>query len=60
MRVRLCLSLGYSKTIENHRHALALFVAHYNFCRIHSAHGKERKTPAQAAKLTNHVWIVEE
>jgi len=50
------LSLGYSKTIANHRHALALFAAHYNFCRIHSAHGKDKKTPAQAANLTDHAW----
>lgn len=54
------LTLGYSKTIENHRAALALFVAHYNFCRIHSAHGKDKKTPAQAAGLTDRVWTVEE
>jgi hypothetical protein len=57
------LSLGYSKTIESHRHALALFVAHYNFCRIHSAHnkpGEEMKTPAQAAKLADRPWTIEE
>jgi hypothetical protein len=27
---------------------------------IHSAHGKERKTPAQATNLTDHAWTVEE
>jgi IS1 family transposase len=51
------LTIGYSKTIENHRHALALFVAHYNFCRKHSAHGT---TPAQAAQLTDHPWTIEQ
>src|SRR2546427_10059398 len=51
------LTLGYSKKIENHRHAVAIYVAHFNFCRKHSAHGQ---TPAQAAGLTDHVWTVAE
>lgn len=51
------LSLGYSKTIENLRHATALFIAHFNFCRVHSAHGK---TPAMAAGLTHHTWTIKE
>ena len=50
-------TLGYSKKLENHRHAVALFIAHFNFCRIHSAHGR---TPAQAANLTDHQWTIEE
>jgi len=50
-------TLGYSKKLENLRHAVALFVAHFNFCRVHSAHGR---TPAQAANLTNHAWTIEE
>jgi len=48
--------LGYSKTVTNLRHAVALFIAHFNYCRVHSAHGK---TPAQAAMLTKDVWTVE-
>jgi hypothetical protein len=32
-------------------------VAHFNFCRKHSAHGM---TPAMAAGLTDHVWTVQE
>jgi hypothetical protein len=51
------LTLGYSKKLSNLRHAVALFVAHYNFCRVHSAHGR---TPAQVAGLTDHVWKVPE
>ena len=51
------LTLGYSKKLENLRHAVALFVWHFDFCRVHSAH---KQTPAQAAKLTNHVWKIEE
>jgi IS1 family transposase len=50
-------TLGYSKKLENMRHAMAIFVAHFNFCRIHSAHGR---TPAQAASLTDHQWTIEE
>lgn len=39
-------TLGYSKTLENHKHAVALFIWHFNFVRVHSAHGF---TPAFAA-----------
>lgn len=52
-------TLGYSKKLDNLRHANAIFVAHFNFCRVHSAHGKARKTPAMAAGLTDHVWMIE-
>jgi transposase-like protein/IS1 family transposase len=57
------LTLGYSKKIMNLRFAVALFVTHYNFCRIHSALKKKSlkgKTPAMAAKLTDHQWTIEE
>jgi len=50
-------TLGFSKKLENHKLAVALFVAHFNFCRVHSAHGQ---TPAQAAGLTEKVWTIEE
>jgi transposase-like protein/IS1 family transposase len=50
------LTLGYSKKLENLRHAMAMFVAHFNFCRVHSAHGQ---TPAQRAGLTDHAWTIE-
>jgi IS1 family transposase/transposase-like protein len=32
-------TLGYSKKLENLKHAVALFVWHFNFVRKHSAHG---------------------
>jgi hypothetical protein len=51
------LTLGYSKTIENLRHSIALFIAHFNFCRVHST---LKQTPAMASKLTDHVWTIEE
>jgi len=50
-------TIGYSKKLENLRHAVAMFIAHFNYCRKHSAHGK---TPAQAAGLTDHAWTIEE
>jgi transposase-like protein/IS1 family transposase len=49
-------TLGYSKTLTNLRYAVALFVAHFNYCRVHSAH---KQTPAQSARLTTDVWTVE-
>jgi IS1 family transposase len=50
-------TIGYSKKLDNLRHAVALFVCHFNFCRKHSAHNK---TPAAAANLTDKAWTIEE
>jgi hypothetical protein len=50
-------TLRYSKKLANLKHAVALLVAHFNFCRVHSAH---HMTPAMAAGLTDDVWTVEE
>jgi hypothetical protein len=43
-------TLGYSKTLRNHKLAVALQVAHFNFCRPHSALKIEatETTPATA------------
>ena len=38
-------------------HAVALFVFHYNFCRVHKT---LRVTPAMEAGLTDHVWELDE
>lgn len=51
------LTLGYSKKLENLKHSIALLIAHFNFCRVHSAHGQ---TPAMAAGLADHVRTIEE
>jgi IS1 family transposase len=51
-------TLGYSKTVPNLCRAVALFVAHFNFCRVHSS--LSGKTPAMAAGLTDHVWPIGE
>ena len=50
-------TINFSKKVENHRHAVALFVAHFNFCRVHKSLGM---TPARAAGLTDHTWTVKE
>lgn len=49
--------IGYSKKLENHKYAVALFVWHFNFCRVHSAH---RQTPAQAAGLTSEAFTIKD
>jgi len=51
------LTNGFSKKLENHGHAVALYFMHYNFCRVHKT---LRVTPAMEAGLTDHVWTVEE
>src|SRR5712691_9131946 len=51
------LTNAFSKKVENLGHAVALHFMHYNFCRIHQT---LRVTPAMEAKLTDHVWTLEE
>jgi hypothetical protein len=51
------LTNGFSKKVENHAYAVALFYMHYNFCRIHKT---LRVTPAMEAGITDHVWSIEE
>lgn len=51
------LTNGFSKKLENHVAANALYFLHYNFARIHRT---LRVTPAMAAGLANHVWSIEE
>ena len=51
------LTNGFSKSIVNHRLALAIHFLHYNFARVHQT---LRVTPAMEAGLTDHVWSLEE
>lgn len=51
------LTNGFSKKVENHIHAFAIFVMNYNYCRIHKT---LRVTPAMQAGLTDHMWTMEE
>jgi hypothetical protein len=51
-------TINFSKKLANHRHAVAIFAATFNFCRVHISLNKQ--TPAMAAGLTDHVWTVAE
>lgn len=51
------LTDAHSKKWENHEYAMALFVAFYNFSRVHST---IKTTPAVKAGLTDHVWSMGE
>jgi hypothetical protein len=47
------LTNAFSKKVENHAHAVALFAMYYNFVRIRKT---PRTTPAMAAKVTDRLW----
>ncbi|HEY4940347.1 MAG TPA: IS1 family transposase [Rhizomicrobium sp.] len=51
------LTNGFSKTYLNHCAAVALYVAHYNLCRVHEA---LRITPAMQLGVVDHVWTISE
>jgi IS1 family transposase len=51
------LTNGFSKKVDNHCYALALYFMYYNFCRIHKT---LRCTPAMAAGVTDHLWGIED
>lgn len=51
------LTNGFSKKLENHIHALSLYFAFYNFCRIHKS---LKVTPAMAAGVTDRLWSLED
>lgn len=51
------LSNAFSKKLDNHIHALALYFAFYNFCRIHKS---LRVSPAMAAGITDRLWSMDD
>jgi len=51
------LTNAFSKKWSNLKAALALYFAHFNFCRVH---GALRVTPAMEAGLSDHVWGIGE
>jgi IS1 family transposase len=51
------LTNAFSKKFENHVAAVALYVAHYNFCRVHET---LRVTPAMQLGVTDHIWTIGE
>jgi hypothetical protein len=63
LTMRMCmrrftrLTNGFSKKIENHEAAIALYFMYFNFGRIHQT---LRVTPAMEAGITDHVWGLDE
>ncbi len=51
------LTNAFSKKVDNHFWAIALYYMHYNFARIHKT---LRVTPAMEAGIADHVWSIEE
>lgn len=51
------LTNAFSKKLENHVAAVALYVAHYNFCRVHET---LRITPAMHLGVASHIWTIGE
>ena len=51
------LTNAFSKKLDNHKAAIALWFCFYNWCRVHCA---LRVTPAMQAGLTDHVWTMQE
>ena len=51
------LTNAFSKKVQNHAHAVAIHFMYYNFARIHKS---LRVTPAMEAKVSDHVWSLEE
>ncbi len=47
----------WSAARRNHKAAVALFVAHYNLCRVHET---IRITPAMALGVADHIWTIGE
>jgi IS1 family transposase/lambda repressor-like predicted transcriptional regulator len=51
------LTNGFSKKLDNHIYALALYFMHYNFCRIHKT---LKVTPAMEAGVSEKLWSLED
>jgi IS1 family transposase len=51
------LTNGFSKKLDNHVAAVALYVAHYNLCRVHEA---LKATPAKALGVVDRNWSIGE
>jgi hypothetical protein len=51
------LTNAFSKKYENHKAAIALHFAYYNFCKLHQT---LRVTPAMEVGITEHLWSLAE
>jgi hypothetical protein len=49
------LTNGFSKLLQNHKHAIALHYFHYNFIRKHQA---IKTTPAVMTSVADKVWTI--
>jgi hypothetical protein len=52
------LTNAFSKRVENHCHALALYFVFYNFVRQHSS--LRKLTPAMAAGVSDRLWSMDD
>jgi hypothetical protein len=57
MRRFMRLTNAFSKKVENHAAAVALYFMYYKFGRVHQT---LRVTPAMETGVSNHVWTIEE
>jgi len=48
---------AFSKKLENLKAAVVLYVAFYNFCRVHQT---LRVTPAMEAGIADQIWSIAE
>ena len=51
------LTNAFSKKLDNHIHALALYFMFYNFVRVHKT---LRMSPAMAAGVSQTLWTMED
>jgi IS1 family transposase len=49
------LTNGFSKRLQNHKYAVALYYFHYNFCRVHQT---TKTTPALMAGIADKTWTM--
>ena len=55
------LTNGFSKKLENHILALALYFMYYNFARPHKTLANPYpRTPAMAARVSERIWTIED
>ncbi len=55
------LTNAFSKKLENHELAVALYFMHYNFARPHKTLANPYpRTPAMATGISDHIWTIEE
>jgi hypothetical protein len=51
------LTNAFSKKVENHWYALAIYFMHYNYVRIHTT---LRTSPAMAAGVSKTLWSMDD